>query len=192
MKENASLIYHAIIYVPPNIFHMPKLLNMYQWGKYANICVTYEHTGINHMMRSAVHRKQWCQQWQWLCCSLIILAKLAIGQFSQILLPVWKFTNTHKHTTICDSQEVIWQSQISHQPKSILLAQPCPTKVKIIQNQSFQDNAPSQWKSVQSEQFQEYHIFQEWKLLKINPFQKPHPPKVNISQIQCFRTTTSS
>ena len=38
----------------PQIYHMPKLLNVHQWGKYADIYATYEITGIDHVMRSAV------------------------------------------------------------------------------------------------------------------------------------------
>ena len=47
-------------YVPqmPNICHMPKLLDMYQWGKHANINDAYELTGINNVNGSSVHRWQ--------------------------------------------------------------------------------------------------------------------------------------
>ena len=45
-----------------NAIHMSDviLLNMHQWENYANIYVTYELTGLNHVARSTVHR---CQQW---------------------------------------------------------------------------------------------------------------------------------
>ena len=36
------------------VCHMPKLPDMHPLGKYANICATYEHTGINSVTRSAV------------------------------------------------------------------------------------------------------------------------------------------
>ena len=39
----------------PLKYHMPKLLNMYQWGENANIYDTFELTGISPMTRSAVH-----------------------------------------------------------------------------------------------------------------------------------------
>ena len=37
------------------IYHTPKLLDVHQWGKYANIYATYELTGINHVAKSTVH-----------------------------------------------------------------------------------------------------------------------------------------
>ena len=39
----------------PQIWHMPKLLNMHLWEKYANICGTYEVASINNVARIAVH-----------------------------------------------------------------------------------------------------------------------------------------
>ena len=58
---NYCKIYASIIYAPliPYICHMPKLLDVHQWEKYANIYVTYELTAIDHVTRSAVHR--WCK-----------------------------------------------------------------------------------------------------------------------------------
>ena len=38
----------------PNLCHLPKLLDMHQWWKYANIYATYELTGINNVTRSPV------------------------------------------------------------------------------------------------------------------------------------------
>ena len=81
----------------PNICHMPKLLNIHQWGNYANIYATYEFTGINHILKSTVQGWQWYQHWQWWWCRSTALAELAIGQFSQKLCSVWQSTHTHTH-----------------------------------------------------------------------------------------------
>ena len=72
-QQNATVIYHAIAicasnkYAPEitHICHVPKLHSMHQWRMYANIYETYDLTGINHMINSTVHRRQWCQHWQW-------------------------------------------------------------------------------------------------------------------------------
>ena len=36
---------------------MPKLLHVHQLGKYANICATYELTGLNHVTMSTVYKQ---------------------------------------------------------------------------------------------------------------------------------------
>ena len=41
----------------PLKYHMPKLLNLHQSGKYINPYRTYELTGINHMTSSVVYKK---------------------------------------------------------------------------------------------------------------------------------------
>ena len=66
-------------YAPQMIYigHIPKLLEVHQWGKYANIYATYELTGINHVIRSTVHR---CYCWWWWCHSPITYTEMATWQ----------------------------------------------------------------------------------------------------------------
>ena len=36
---------------------MPKLFDVHQWGKFANLCATYEIPGIDNVTKSTVHRQ---------------------------------------------------------------------------------------------------------------------------------------
>ena len=82
------------IYAPPvpYVSHISKLLDMQLWGEYSNICSIYELTYINHVIRCAGHRWQWCwcQQWwrcqcqqQWWHCNPNTLPTWAIDQTNQ-------------------------------------------------------------------------------------------------------------
>ena len=47
----------------PYTCQMTRLLDVHQWGEYANTYATYELTGINHVTRNTVQRWHWrCQQ----------------------------------------------------------------------------------------------------------------------------------
>ena len=101
--------------------YIPKLLDVYQWGKYATIYATYKLIGIYHVIRSIVHRQHkiaTVMQDDNTTAQLYILS-WPLGQISQErdTVPLWLYKKVlavllskYKATTFPDKWKAILHS----------------------------------------------------------------------------------
>ena len=147
---------------------MPKLLNVHQGLKFANVYATYELTGFNQVIWSAVHRYQ---HWQW-WCSPTELTELATAKSTKIS-GLYDSLEMNKHTKTDDNLQFCRQwfgkAKSANNLKLVLSRPFHHHKLKIIQNQFSQRLLhPPKRKTVHNKSFY-----------------LPYPPKTKMTHNQC-------